>query len=64
MFLKNMGKLGLVWSDIECWLIIWPPITLKKKYFARNITQTTLVTYPSGTLISVKSRIFTYSQIG
>ena len=26
---RNMGKLGLFWSEIECWLITWPSITIK-----------------------------------
>ena len=29
IFFKNMGKLGLFWLEIECWLIIWPSIALK-----------------------------------
>ena len=26
---KNMDKLDLLWSEIECSLMIWPSITLK-----------------------------------
>ena len=29
MFFKNMGKLGLFWPEIECWLTILPSTALK-----------------------------------
>ena len=40
IFLKSMSKLGLFWSEIACWLILWSSITMKSNisliYFINN----------------------------